>query len=270
MAEKGRKAKVRICGMCGGRMSPYWVRAQILRCESCSLLSRSRIPTAEELRELYSAGWKRPGENRSLTGGTDRRLADRFVQCLVESLGLESLQGRRILEFGAGTGAMMKALETAGAEVYGVDPFGYSLLKQEGLNAFRDLSDLPAGICFDGIFSIDVVEHLSEPWSIVQKLKDLLSLHGWIYVSTPNAAGISARLARSNWRELKKRGHIVFFRPDSLEFLLRKCGFAIYRRLCWRIDYGKGRLRGLPDSLLRALKLDGELRYLAFPSATES
>jgi SAM-dependent methyltransferase len=165
---------------------------------------------------------------------------------------------------------MMKALETAGAEVYGVDPFGYSLLKQEGLNAFRDLSDLPAGMCFDGIFSIDVVEHLSEPWSIVQKLKDLLSLHGWIYVSTPNAAGISARLARSNWRELKKRGHIVFFRPDSLEFLLRKCGFAAYRRLCWRIDYGKGRLRGLPDSLLRALKLDGELRYLAFPSATES
>jgi hypothetical protein len=165
---------------------------------------------------------------------------------------------------------MMKALSAAGAEVYGVEPFGYSQLKREGLNVFRDLNDLPAGISFDGIFSTDVVEHLSEPWSTVRQLKGLLSPHGWMYVSTPNAASMNARLTRSNWRELKKRGHIVFFRPDSLEFLFRKCGFAAHRRLSWRVGYGKGRLKGLPDTLLRALKLDGELRYLAFPSATKS
>jgi SAM-dependent methyltransferase len=188
----------------------------------------------------------------------------------VESLGLDSLQGLRLLEFGAGTGAMMKALGAAGAEVYGVEPFGYSLLKQQGLNAFRDLGDLPAGIRFDGILSTDVVEHLSEPWSTVRQLKDLLSPHGWIYISTPNAAGMNARLTRSHWRELKKRGHIVFFRPASFEFLLRKCGFAAYRRLCWRIDYGNGRLRGVSNSLLGALKLDGELRYLAFLSVPDS
>jgi SAM-dependent methyltransferase len=249
-------------------MSLYWKRAQIIRCENCSLLKRQRLLTPEEIQKLYSTSWESPGENRSETGGTDNWLAERYAQCLMETLGLQSLQGLRLLELGAGRGATMKALSAVGAEVYGVEPFGYSLLKKEGFNAFRDLSELPEGMKFDGVYSIDVVEHLAEPWSTVQQLKNLLNPHGWMFVATPNAAGLNAGLRRSNWKELKRRGHLVFFRPDSLEFLLRKCDFTKYRRLNWQVDHETKRRRpiGLLHRLLGALKLGGELRYLAFPS----
>jgi len=260
----------RACGMCGGKTFLYWKTAQIIRCETCSLLSRRRFPTEDELRELYSGSWERPSEHCAETGATDAEFAARYVQCLTASLGIESLKGLRLLEFGAGTGALMRALDAAGAEVYGVEPFGYSLLKSNGLNAFRDLSDLPACLVFDGILSQDVVEHLTEPWSVLHKFMRLLSPQGWIYLATPNAAGLNARLSRSNWRELKNPGHLTLFRPDSLEYLLRNNGFARYSRLHWQIVYGKGTIQGLKDSLLRGLKLDGELRYLAFPSEIQS
>ena len=268
--EQENEVSEKACAMCGGRTFMYWSQAQIIRCEKCALLSRKQFPTADELEELYSGSWERPSEHRTETGATDGELAGSYVQCLKESLGIEHMRDLRLLEFGAGTGSLMRALAAAGADVYGVEPFGYSLLKSAGLNAFRGLGDLPSGIKFDGIISQDVIEHLSEPWSVTQEFRKLISPDGWVFIATPNAAGLNAQLSGSHWRELKNPGHLTLFRPDCLERLLCKSGFGKYRRLYWHIAYGKGRLRRLKDDLLRGLRLDGELRYLAFPSAAES
>ena len=50
----------------------------------------------------------------------------------------------RVLDYGAGRGAMALELKKRGADVVAVEPFGCDYLIELGVSAYRDLSDLPA------------------------------------------------------------------------------------------------------------------------------
>jgi len=252
------------CQMCGGFTIPFWKRARIFGCRSCGLLSLCELPSQGHLSDYYERIWKSPIENAEGKGGTDRRLAQLFADCLARTLNLENFRGLRLMEFGAGRGHMMAALNDAGAEIYGVDLYSSAELKCLGLKAFRDFADLPVGISFDGIVCMEVIEHLSEPWVIFERLKNLLRPGGWILITTPNAKGLNAWLTRSNWREFKNPGHLFFFTPKSLDKFLRRCGYSNPQRLKWRINYGTRLTTRLSNAILQNLRLDGGLKYLAY------
>lgn len=250
------------CGLCGGNTSLFWKPSGILKCRSCGLLCREVTPSQEALAELYGAGWADPAHNESETGGTDLALARKFANRLARSLSLESFAGLKLLDFGAGTGAMLGALAELGAEVHGVEPFGYEYLRHRDFHVYRSLDEIPAGIVFDGVITMNVIEHIPRPWEAITGLRQKLKPGGWLLVSSPNSDGLNARLHRSNWREAKKAGHLLLFNPSSLELLLRRCGYHGCRRLHWLLPYGNG--LAIRDYCLQSLWLDGELKYLAF------
>jgi len=161
---------------------------------------------------------------------------------------------------------MLTALSELGAEVYGVDPFGYEYLKERGFKVYRTLKDLPTELAFDGIITIQVMEHLPAPWVEIEQFHRLLADDGWLYVCTLNARGLNALISRSKWREVEKVGHILFFTPNSVEDILRKCRFTHFKRLRWLIGYSRNPIRRFAQYMLQILHLDGELRYLAWKS----
>jgi len=166
------------------------------------------MPTQKELFALYTNSWQHPERSRSETGGTDLRLARIYAKLLARSLGLRDLKGLRILDFGAGRGDMLKALMELGAEVVGVEPYGLDFLRDQGFEAYEDISEVKGD--FDGIVTIDVIEHPRNPWDILKDLSNLLKVGGWIYVATPNPTGLNAKINRGNWREAKKQGIFSF------------------------------------------------------------
>jgi 2-polyprenyl-3-methyl-5-hydroxy-6-metoxy-1,4-benzoquinol methylase len=216
------------------------------------------------LQDIYRTSWSNPADEIEETGATSPELANLFVSELAKSLGRNDLKGLRILDYGAGRGAFLKALLDAGVDACGVEPFGYEFLKQNGYKAFRSLDELPKGIIFDGIVSLDVVEHLGVPWDDYKKIKDYLTTNGWLYLSTPNAAGINARYYRARWREIRNRGHLYFFTPATLEQVFEKSGYRNIKRLQWFINYRRGPVVSILHRFLQIVRIDGELRYLAF------
>ncbi len=174
------------------------------------------------------------------------------------------LEWSRVLDFGAGRGEMMVALSELGAEVLGVDPFAYRYLCDAGLSAFKSLDSLSPNIRVDGIVAIDVLEHLSHPWVQVRDLASVLKDSGWLFVATPNAGGLSARLSQYRWKEAMKASHLTFFTAQFLEATLYRSGFKPWRRLRWLINYRKGLPRSVIHLAPQIVGWDGEVRYLAW------
>lgn len=238
-----------------------WPETQWDQCYSCSLFFRNPMPTKEELDDLYSESWSRPEEATTETGGTDEQLAKVYARKLAKSLKREDFRGLRILDFGAGRGAMLRALREMGADACGVEPYGMEYLQAQGFEVYQDLSEIEG--TFDGIVTVDVVEHLHRPWATVRDLYNTLCKDGWLYVATCNPSGLNARITRGNWREAKKPGHLIWPTPRLMEEFLKSAGFKEVKRLRWLVRYSNNLLKRAFHAVTQLTGQDGELRYLA-------
>ncbi len=250
------------CPLCQARFKQRRRVAMFRRCDLCGLLVRNAAPKAAEIRRLYHGSWSRPETARSETGGTELIHSRAYARELVKTLGRSDFSGLKLCDFGAGRGAMVEALAELGAEVYAIEPFGYEFLTAKGLRVFRTLDDLPAGLLFDGVVSISVLEHLAAPWRDMARLRSRLKPGGFAWLTTPNAAGLTARVAGKRWREALRPGHLTLLTPPTMERILREAGFVSFRRLKWLVGY-RGGPRKFLIYLLQAVGWDGELRYLA-------
>jgi 2-polyprenyl-3-methyl-5-hydroxy-6-metoxy-1,4-benzoquinol methylase len=252
-----------------GGASVHWRAPRFLRCRQCGTIFRDPFPGESELANYYSEGWKDPEENMVETGATDEVIARYLADSLTETLATRSLSGMRILDFGAGRGAMTLELRKRGARPVAVEPFGYDFLAERGVSVYRDLADVPDELSFDGIVSLEVIEHLREPGGVLAALYKRLSPGGWLLITTPNAAGLAARLLGQHWREAAKPGHLVFFTPAALSKILERNGFSGVQRPRWLIRYPHASpLRALLHFGLQKLAIDGGLRMVAYRPQT--
>ena len=255
--------KPKQCPSCGSKDIKIYNRSlNFWRCLYCGLLFRGVLQTESKLAELYKNAWSDSSKHKDQTGGISLNLARVYSQKLHSFLDLKNLKGLKILDFGAGRGDMLMALSEIGAEVYGIDPYGYEYLKNKNFKVFRDINEIPKGLLFDGIIANDVIEHLYYPRDTINALYDLLKAPGWIYIATPNVNSLNAKLLISYWRELYNPSHIYLFTPDCIEAIFSKLGIVQYKRLSWFIKYGGNPLQKIAHFLLQSFQLDGELRYI--------
>ena len=225
------------------------------------------MPTSADLDALYAASWSEPDQHVGETGGTDDMLAQTYAHCLAADLGRADLGGLRILDFGAGDGAMSAALAALGARVTAVEPYGQPRSFGGLIDVFARLEDLPHAHAerFDGIVCLQVIEHLPQPRPVLEALHQLLDDGGWLLLTTPNAASLRARLTGQRWTEVRKPGHVVLFGERSLRALLARLGgWQDVRRPAWRVQYSRQPLNAGLQVLLQRTGLGGDLRCLAF------
>lgn len=119
---------------------------------------------------------------------------------------------------------------------------------------------------YDESWTADVIEHLPRPVETIGQLGPYLSDNGWLFLATPNAAGISCRVKRAAWKEVRNPGHLYLFSPQNLELLLSKAGYSRPTRLRWYVQYSTNPARRALHTVLQRVAVDGELRYLAYKS----
>jgi 2-polyprenyl-3-methyl-5-hydroxy-6-metoxy-1,4-benzoquinol methylase len=216
------------------------------------------FPEPDALDDLYDRSWSDPDANTAEVGSLPDERAAAVVRVLRARVGLRG----HIVDFGAGSGALSRVLHDAGSEVTAVEPYGFERLVGSTFPVARQLDEVAGQI--DGIVALEVLEHLREPWDVVRALRARLAPSGWLYVTTPNVAGLNARLRRSSWRELTKAGHIVLFTPRSLSRILRDAGYTRIERVPVPPTTGSAARRSV-QSLLQLTRLDGGVHLLAHP-----
>jgi SAM-dependent methyltransferase len=259
------------CPICRAKdfSAPFWETPKFHRCSRCGLIFRVPFPDTSSLDDLYKMSWVSPDVHKSETGATDLVIASAVTRHLLRSMRESNFSGKRILDFGAGRGSMALSLKQNGADVVAVERYGTDYLSNLGLATYSDLSELPLDLYFDGVVSLEVIEHLPAPAEILAKLYQRLKAGGWLFVTTPNPTGLPAKLAGEHWREAARPGHILFFPAATLQALLEKTGFCNIQRLRWLFRYPDASIvRTASHYLLQSARLDGGLRLLAYKNTS--
>ena len=149
--------------------------------------------------------------------------------------------GRRVVDFGCATGYFAQLLRKDGCTVVGVEinPGAAKISEQHCESVvvadldFVHLNEILPETNFDVAVFGDVLEHLRDPWRVLEEVHQILKPDGFVVASIPNIAHGAIRLAllQGNF-EYTKVGilddtHLRFFTRKTVEELFEQSGFAV-------------------------------------------
>ena len=99
---------------------------------------------------------------------------------------------------------------------------------------------------FDAVTLFDVIEHVPSPASALERCRTYLRPGGHLFVTTPDAGSLAARLLGRHWYYIDLKEHIALFNRRNLARLLESCGFQVVETRtigrCYRFSYIERRL----------------------------
>ena len=141
--------------------------------------------------------------------------------------------GHRALDVGCGDGWMLSAMRDSGWRVIGSEisiSTARSAAEENQVAVFvGELDALHSSAQFDFVILFQVLEHVSEPFTVLRRCADLLSVDGAIVVAVPNFSSWQARLFGKSWLHLDVPRHQHHFSPKSLQYAMEKAGLKVLR-----------------------------------------
>ena len=215
------------------------------------------MSVSRELLEHYERAYVEENptmaEGRSI--GAERKSENIIALC-------ESLAHDRVLEIGAGDGAVLVALgkqgfakEMTALEISAAAVKRLKALNIPGLSAeIFNGAEIPASdASFDLAILSHVVEHLENPR---QLLKEAARVAKHVFVEVPCEDN---RGAGKDWR-WNPEGHINYYTPRSIRFLVQSCGLRVHQQriVDWALPtyiFENGLVKGLIKLGIKRLAL---------------
>lgn len=164
-------------------------------CQSCGLVQQYPIPSVDELRVYYSHHYREDYKNtyfpklkyvyRAGLAAKDRLS---FLTNSLKSYNVEPA-GLSLLDIGAGGGEVVYAANKSGFNASGIEPNeGYSEYARENYGVLVDTKHLDqyVGEPCDVITMFHVLEHMPNPFAVMEKVWALLKPNGYFLVEVPN------------------------------------------------------------------------------------
>lgn len=124
-----------------------------------------------------------------------------------------------VLDYGCGGGAFVQFLQRQGyQDVHGFDEYG---------DKYGDKSVLERR--YDFVLTQDVLEHVADPWQLLEQLNGLVKPGGAVLIGTPNAEAIDLAHPESRVHTLHQPYHRHIFSRSAL--------LALGERLPWKLEH---------------------------------
>ncbi|HMO32278.1 MAG TPA: class I SAM-dependent methyltransferase [Lacibacter sp.] len=207
---------------------------EVRLCRSCDLRYTAHAPCETAIQRYYQS------EQYISHNNTRKGLINRLYH-LVRSITLRSkvalvrkASGRQMgmhLDYGAGTGAFLHAMEKAGWNSIGLEPdAGARQVATRTFNAavypLEDLSSL-----VDGTYTVitlwHVLEHVHALHTTLERLKRVLAPGGVMVIAVPNPLSADAKVYGSDWAAWDVPRHLYHFSPASMRTLLLRHGLEV-------------------------------------------
>lgn len=216
---------------------------EVWHCANCSGGFTQNVPDAATIGPYYAA--------ESYVSHTDsdkgiinniyhkvRRISLLTKKKLVNTLAHKT--SGTLLDIGAGTGAFVHTMQTAGWQVTGLEPDDtaakQALLKYNiRLQSANTIYNLEAHQ-FDAITMWHVLEHVHDLHGYFKRFGELLQPSGVLVIAVPNYTSTDAKMYGQNWAALDTPRHLYHFSPASMEALARKYGFTLVAKKAMWFD----------------------------------
>ena len=248
------------------------------RADDCGLEFASPQLQDNELERAYSTHYY-PGTRNShpfRREGTPDSVLRQILPQLERHLG--TVHGLRLLDYGCGRGQLSQIASDFGLAPIGIepDPLARNVAAERvRMPVYANLAALCAEHStaqFDLVILWNVIEHLRQPWSELQRIRRLMRPGAWLLLCTMNTDCLRARIERARWISYSDPTHFFYFSRRSLERVLRSAGFQ--RVLEWkpkvryphhgafrRCFYEISTLFGVSDGLYYLCSTDPEMRH---------
>ena len=200
----------------------------VVACDHCGFCFADKIPEQTFFDTYYRDMSKYEKTERGDQDSPYEQARFRAMADVI--LGFLESQEVRIFEVGCANGQLLSLLKKKGYEkVAGIDPSPISAeiaRRRYGINiSANTLSDLSINnASVDFLILAGVLEHVRQLSHALQKLRNMLSAEGSLFITVPDASRY-AQGEDAPFQEFSVE-HINFFGPDSLANLLKISGFV--------------------------------------------
>lgn len=234
-----------LCGACGGPLRHafdthdvnHQVSSQVFRyvsCARCGLTSLENVP--DDLARYYVSGYHlRPSTEAAVEAGVAH---ERYKIDLVRRF----VPSGRLLEIGPSWGAFCLLAKRAGYSVEAIemDPSCCEFLTTRiGVRAICR-SDEAAAIAEatepDVIAAWHVLEHLRDPWELLDAAAARLAPGGALLFALPNPGALQFKILGSHWAHVDAPRHLHLIPPDVLRSRAERAGLR--QVMCTTTDEG--------------------------------
>ena len=242
------------------------LRVAVHQCARCAHWHTTPAPEQDYLSNLYAtgslsvlgAGW---GESVAATvAATEPGVAAQAPVAAPHWIFLdEQAQAPgHYLEVGPGDCALLRQFQSTGWVSWAIEPGHWGRGAQQ---VVADVAELPAELQFDVVVLHDVLEHVSEPATLLQALGTRLRPGGRLYLAIPNADSAEARWLQTRWSMVRPLGHLHYFSRQSVLLLLQQVGCELSYSRQTNVGTERYKVRRAIDRVLRERRY-GELRTI--------
>jgi len=201
------------------------------RCDDCGLAWRREFPDAAELSALYGDDYferwgidapERLAEVRTMKEDTYRRFFDEIRR---------QRDTGRLLDLGCALGFLLGVAREFGFDAYGLDPNRAAIAE-----AGREFGDrvqagtldggVFAGIDFDVVTMIDVLEHVPDPVALLRVVAARVAPGGIVAAVLPDTGSAIARLMGRRWPHYNAE-HLFYWSNACLRRFLEAEGWRV-------------------------------------------
>lgn len=228
--------------------------ADIFRCATCGHMQLDPMPDEAVLGAAYAQAEsddyirEEPGQRQNA------RLA-------LERIASYSGAPGRLVDLGCWVGALLVEAKQRGWQPVGVEPSDFA---SEYARQHYSLNVLTADVLtaplppssFDAVTMGDVIEHLAAPGAALDRIRELLTPGGILWLALPDAGSLAARAFGRRWWSVIPT-HVQYFTRQSMRVLLDRHGFDVLEARtapkAFTVGYYLGRLSGYSPPVAEAL-----------------
>lgn len=232
------------CNLCGAEVREENVirrdpSIRLAKCRSCGLVFDFDMEDTHSL--LYQFG-KACGGGLTFQKNTPT-LVEQYDRKNELVLGVEierinretGSRGKRLLDFGCGTGGLLAEARRSGFEVFGVETSDVAVVyarSVKGLPVHTSIEELEraeGGDPYDVLVARHTLEHVSNPKRTLEEFRGLIRPGGLLVIIVPHFNFVARRILPNSMPRfsygLIHKGHQYYFTRNTLSAYLKQAGF---------------------------------------------
>lgn len=211
----------------------------ISECQKCSLRFTNPRPEAGDLSKYYQSEnyISHTNEANNLVNKL-YKIARYFTLRSKRRLIEKNVIDRTLLDIGCGTGHFLEHASANGWQTYGIEPEKSAreiAIAQGKSKIYSDINEV-IDQQFDRITLWHVLEHLPDLNDSLDKIANLMSSEGKLFIAVPNYLAHEEARFKEFWAAYDVPRHLYHFSPNSMKEIASRQGLIIEKIYPMRLD----------------------------------